>query len=116
HLMRQFVAAADDDDFVQVASLRQAGIAAPPVGVDHTAGYHGLPDEGNEAISRHQGNRTSISLDSGIGCCPIRTASGLPLGVRNSPGRVRWIGLRQLGKDWMTQGPATPVCMISTSC
>src|SRR5271166_5557766 len=53
HLMRQFVAAADDDDFVQVASLRQAGIAAPPVGVDHTAGYHGLPDEGNEAIARH---------------------------------------------------------------
>jgi hypothetical protein len=31
HLMRQFVAAADDDDFVLVASLRQAGIAAPPV-------------------------------------------------------------------------------------
>jgi hypothetical protein len=63
-----------------------------------------------------QGNRTSISLDGGIGYCPTRTESSRPLGVRNSPGRVRWIGLWQLGKDLMTQGPATPVYMISTSC
>ena len=51
HLMGQFVAAADDDDFVLVASLRQAGITAPPVGVDHAAGCYGLLDEGNEATS-----------------------------------------------------------------
>src|SRR5271157_4376268 len=53
HFVREFVAAADDDDFVLVASLRQAGIAAPSVRVDYTAGHHGLLDEGDEAIPGH---------------------------------------------------------------
>ena len=49
-LMRQFSTAVDDDDLMLVTGLRQTGISASSVGVNHGATSHGFLDEGKEAV------------------------------------------------------------------
>ena len=48
-LVSRFRPAVDDGVLVLVAGRRQPGVAAPSVGVNHSAGRHGTLDEGEQA-------------------------------------------------------------------
>lgn len=49
-------AGADDGDRMPVASRRQTGIAAPAIGLDGRAGFHGAAHEGQQAVGRDVGD------------------------------------------------------------